>query len=246
MRDHLARLQAFCFLDLSRRRDLTSRVVVVRDRPRRPEAVDHLVCVAIRVWDPRLSPSGEVDFREVREDLGGLPKAFPGLTIVRIDEGAEAGSVLPWAKAHPMLTNRVEGFVPTPQANMELWGALAARFHAGTLSIPRHERLLAELRSLRAESFSLGSRWRVVDSSQRLHRDVSLALAGAVHAADSVQRSGEHSPVLAGGTRAMERERLLEVARGAGIITSWEERSAAAEAARSQGPGGANRGGLVI
>jgi hypothetical protein len=41
--------------------------------------------------------------------------------------------------------------------------------------------LLLELKSLRRESFAFGARWRVVDSS-KYHRDLSLALAGAVYA----------------------------------------------------------------
>src|SRR5262249_30643214 len=68
-------------------------------------------------------------------------------------------------------------------ANMQLWGALAGRLHARTLSIPRHERLIAELRNLRQESIALGASFRVVDGTRKLHRDVSLALAGACLAA---------------------------------------------------------------
>jgi len=61
---------------------------------------------------------------------------------------------------------------------MLLWSSLAARLHARTFSVPRHERLLAELRNLRQESFSLEVKWRVVDATRKLHRDFSLALAG--------------------------------------------------------------------
>jgi hypothetical protein len=49
--------------------------------------------------------------------------------------------------------------------------------------MPRHERLLAELRGLKQESFAFGGKWRIIDSSRKYHRDVSLALAGACHAA---------------------------------------------------------------
>src|SRR3712207_9328431 len=74
---------------------------------------------------------------------------FPYTTLFRSDEGSEAGSVLPFAKAHPALTLKVSGFVASPESNAQLWGSLAARLHAQTLSIPRHERLLDELRNLR-------------------------------------------------------------------------------------------------
>ncbi len=180
---------AFGFYDLSRKRDLTSRSVLVLGSPRRPEAADHAVLASLRVWDPKASPTGEVDFAEVREDLASLPTRFPGLSKVLVDEGAEAGSLLPFAKMHPALSLLVEGFVASPETNMRLWGALAARLHARTVSIPRHGRLLAELRSLRAESFAFGSRWRVLDGSRKFHRDVSLALAGACFAA------GDRRPV---------------------------------------------------
>jgi hypothetical protein len=184
-------LPAFAFLDLARKRDLTSLVVVVRDGNRQPEATDHLVVASIRVWDPRQSATRETDFAEVRSALDGLPARFPRLEALWVDEGAEGGSVLPWATAHPVLTLKVEGFRGSAENNIKLWGALRGRLHAGTLSIPRHERLLAELRGLRQEPFAYGSRWRVVDSSRKYHRDVSLALAGAVCAA------GERDPLVA-------------------------------------------------
>jgi hypothetical protein len=179
---------AFAFLDLSRKRDLTSLVVVVRDTPRRPEAADHLVTASVQTWNPKDSSTQETDFAEVRAAVAGLLARFPRLERVLVDEGAEAGTVLPWAKAHPRLSLLVEGFTGSVHSNMDLWGALSARLNARTLSIPRHERLLSELRGLRRESFALGSRWRVVDSTRRLHRDVSLALAGAVMAAGELRR----------------------------------------------------------
>jgi len=179
---------AWAFYDLSRRRDLTSRTVVVAVAPRRPEAADHLLVASIRVWDPTRAPTGEVPFEEVRDDLASLPRRFPHLARVLVDVGAESSSLLPWAKTQPRLALRVEPFSATPATNMDLWGALLARLYAGTLSLPRHERLLLELRNLRREEFAFGSKWRVVDSSRKFHRDVSLTLAGAVFAAASQPR----------------------------------------------------------
>jgi hypothetical protein len=173
----------FGFLDLSRKRDLTSLVLVLREAPRRAEVYDHLTVASVRVWDPKHSATGQIDFAEVRETLAGLPTRFPSLTKLLVDEGAEGGSVLPWAKAQPSLALKIEGYVATPVANMQLWGALIARLHAQSISFPRHERLIAELRNLRQETFSFGSKWRVIDASRKYHRDVSLALAGACHAA---------------------------------------------------------------
>jgi len=180
---------AFVMYDLSRKNDLTSRTVVLWDSPRRPEARDHLVVASIRVWDPRRSPTGEVDFAEVRSDLDMLPQRFPNLCAVFIDEGAEAGALLPFARGRALLAPVTKGFKATPENNMKLWGALAARLYARTLSIPRHERLLAELRGLRQEQFAFGGRWRVLDSSRKFHRDVSLTLAGACFAVEEVLAS---------------------------------------------------------
>lgn len=171
---------AFAFLDLSRKRDLTSLVVVLQVSAR------ELVAVNVQTWDPKdpkQSPTGEVDFEAVRGALEQVSTTYPGLRKVLVDEGAEAGSILPWARAHYRLSGRVEGFTASTTSNMDLWSALSARLHAGTLRIPRHDRLIAELKSLRQESFALGSRWRVVDSSRKLHRDVSVSLAGACYAA---------------------------------------------------------------
>jgi len=180
---------AFVMYDLSRKHDLTSRTVVLWEPPRRPEARDHLVVASIRVWDPKRSPTGEVDFADVRADLDMLPQRFPKLCAVLIDEGAEAGALLPFARGRPPLALVTKGFIATPENNMKLWGALAARLHAGTLSIPAHERLIAELRGLRQEQFAFGGRWRVLDRSRKFHRDVSLTLAGACFAVEEVLAS---------------------------------------------------------
>ena len=180
---------AFVMYDLSRKNNLTSRTVVLLDPPRQLEARDHLRVASIAVWDPRQSPTGEVDFAEVRADLDMLPHRFPNLCAVLIDEGAEAGTLLPFARGHALLVPVTKGFIATPESNMKLWGALAARLHARTLSIPRHERLIAELRGLRQEQFAFGARWRVLDSSRQFHRDVSLTLAGACFAVEEVLAS---------------------------------------------------------
>ncbi len=145
--------------------------------PRRPEAWDHLVVASIRVWDSRTSPTGETDFAEVRADLATLPQRFPNLCSVLIDEGAEAGALLAFARLSAPLVLVTKGFIGTPENNMKLWSALAARLHARTLTIPWHERLIAELRALRQQQFAFGSKGRVVDSSRKFHRDVSLGLA---------------------------------------------------------------------
>ncbi len=185
---------AYAGVDLARRKDLASMVVVVRTEPQRPEARDHLRVASITVWDPKASPTGEVDFAQIRAAVGELPKRFPKLERIVIDEGSEGGSLLPHCRAHPGLSLRVQGFTATVDSNMAIWSSVAARLHAGTLSLPRHQRLIDELVNLRQEEIALGSRWRVVDSTKRFHRDIAVSLALAVHAA------GEAGPAPCGGT----------------------------------------------
>lgn len=175
--------EAYSAGDLAFKRDLLSVVTVVRERPRRPEASDHLVVREIWARDPKASATREIDFGEVRAYLGQLPQRFPALQGMWIEQGAEASSVLPWARQHPRLSLLVKPFIATADSNMAIWSALVARLNARTISIPRHDRLLSELRGLRAESFAFGSKWRVVDSSRKFHRDVSFSLALAVFAA---------------------------------------------------------------
>ena len=169
------------FLDLSRTRDLSSLVVVASVAARVPEAADHLLTVSIQTWDPKRMPGQEIDFAVIREALLQLPKRFPNLRTVLVDQGAEFGSVSSFLKQHPEI--RAKAFVGTASSNMAIWSALSGRLHSRTLTIPKHERLLDELRNLRREEFQFGSKFRIVDASKKYHRDVSLALAGAVHAA---------------------------------------------------------------
>jgi len=188
--------EAFCFIDLSRKRDLTSVVVVIRTEPRQPEARDHLVIASLRTWDPKAEPTKEVPFAEVRAHVLALPARFPRLIKILVDEGAEAGSLLPFCRSEPTLTLKTDGFVASATTNEQIWSALAARLHAKTLSIPRHERLLGELRNLRQETFALGSRWRIVDASRQFHRDIAVSLAGACYTAGQAEILGPLPPWL--------------------------------------------------
>jgi hypothetical protein len=198
---------AFVMYDLSRKRDLTSRTVVLVQPPQQPEARNHLVVASIRVWDPSKSPTGEVDFADVRADLEMLPRRFRNLCSVLIDEGAEAGALLPFARMNAHLALVTTGFIGTPETNMQLWGTLPARLHARTLTIPWHERLIGELRGLRQQQFAFGSKWRVVDSSHKFHRDVSLTLAGVCFAAEEASElilAPDATDELVGGIPAEE------------------------------------------
>lgn len=177
--------EAYGALDLSRKRDLTSLVVLLRRAARQPEAQDHLDVAMLRVWDPATQPTGEVPFEEVRAALLDVVQRFPNLKLA-VDEGAEGGSVLPWARGRMELVMRIEGFTATIDSNMAIWSALAARLHSGTISLPPHARLLAELRNLRQEATLFGSKWRIVDAARRYHRDVSMALALACFTAGEV------------------------------------------------------------
>jgi Terminase large subunit, T4likevirus-type, N-terminal len=197
---------AYAALDLARKVDLASLVVVVREAGR-GENRDHLTVASIQTWDPKSSLTGEVDFSEIRAALGRLPARFPHLGKLLVDQGAESAAVMPFLRAHPGLTLATEGIVGSVDLNMKLWGALAGRIHERSLSIPAHQRLLDELHNLRTESFSLGSRYRVIDSSRKYHRDLSWSLAAACYAAGEagappVEFVGEAEPnltVLRGG-----------------------------------------------
>jgi hypothetical protein len=183
-------LEASSFLDLSWRKDITTLATVVRVAPRRPESRDHLVVAALQTWTPA---GGEIDFDAVRAALAALPLRFK-LRKVLIDEGSQAGAIVPWARTQPGLALVVDTFKPTVTENMRMWEALVIRVRSATLSIPPHQRLLAELGALRVEAIQSGTAWRVADASRRLHRDVSLAVAGACYAA------GEPTVEAVGGT----------------------------------------------
>ena len=135
-------LPAFAFVDLSRRRDLTTIATVLRDGPRRPEALDHLVVASLQVFDPKAMPSGEIDFELVRAALAQLPERFPHLSALAVDEGAESGSVLPWARAIRGCRCSFSGFTATVAENMRFVERVECSAPRAHLSLPPHERLL--------------------------------------------------------------------------------------------------------
>lgn len=168
-----ARGAVYAFLDLSRRRDLTSLVAVERT----PDP-DLLTVIRIETIDPRRCPGGEIDFGAVRLLLADLCSCFR-VRVLGVDDRAEAGELLAWCRTQRW-GGAVRPMAATAQSNMETWGRLAERVAAGTIRIPAHRRLVDELLALRVEDMAGGRLWRVVDTAKRLHRDVSMALAGAV------------------------------------------------------------------
>jgi hypothetical protein len=192
-------LEAYAALDLSWRKDLTTLAVILRAGPRRAESRDHLVLGSLQVWAPA---GGEIDFAQVRQAVGDLPRRFPKLKKLIVDEGSQAGAIVPWARTQPGLAMVVDTFSPTVTSNQRLWEALVIRVRTATLSIPAHPRLLAELASLRVEAIQSGTTWRVGDSSKRLHRDCAVSVALACFAA------GEAGPEAACATRESVAEKI--------------------------------------
>ena len=74
---------------------------------------------------------------------------------------------------------------------MRAWGSLADFLTQGRLTIPDNKRLISELENLKLEEMSRGSKWRVTDSTKRIHRDVSMSLAMACLAAMERTRWGD-------------------------------------------------------
>jgi hypothetical protein len=179
-------LAAYAGLDLSRKKDLTSLVVVLRHSARQPEAQDHLEVALIRLWDPTKEPTGDVPFDQVRAALLDVVTRFPNIKIA-VDEGTEGGSILPWARGRMELVTRVIGFTATVDSNMQIWSSLAARLHSQTITLSPNDRLLAELRNLKQEPTMWGSKWRIVDSARKYHRDLSMALALACFTAGEIE-----------------------------------------------------------
>lgn len=175
------------FLDLSRKRDLTSLVLV--EWRRQPDESKVLVVTLIESWDPRKFPGGELDFGVVKARLAEVFERFQ-VRRLGVDDRAEAGEFLQWC-ARQGWGGRIVPLAATADSNMRMWGALAERIGNGAIRLPRHRRLLDELLSLRVEDMAGGRAWRVVDTRRKLHRDVSMALAGAVWIATENRSTGQ-------------------------------------------------------
>jgi len=164
------------FLDLSRKRDLTS--LVLLEWQRKADESKVLVVTSIESWDPKRFPGGEIDFAVVK---GRMEEVFARFNVRKlgVDDRAEAGEFMQWCGRQGW-GGRVVPMAATAQSNMLMWGRLAERIGNGTIRLPQHRRLVDELLSLRVEDLAGGRAWRVVDTRRKLHRDVSMALAGAV------------------------------------------------------------------
>jgi hypothetical protein len=169
----------YAFLDLSLKRDLTSRVIVEWDG-------ETYTAINIQVFEPTGFVNKRIDFNAVKAMIESDFANFTDLTYL-CDERAEAGELLNWAqnKGYP-----IEPFNATVSSNMNIWGRLCELLSDGKLSIPNNHRLLQELYNLRVEEFSFGRSFRVTDASRKWHRDISMALAGAAWAASEAQGEG--------------------------------------------------------
>jgi len=80
----------------------------------------------------------------------------------------------------------IEVHTPTLAANMERWGALYKHLKDAAIRLPPDRDLRRELLTLLIESRAQG--WRVQDAPG-VHRDRSVAVAGAVYLLDSAETS---------------------------------------------------------
>ena len=123
-------------------------------------------------------------------------------------------------------------------------------YEALEVALNTHRVVLPDVPEVEQQLLSLLWRGGKITHPAGEHDDFSNATAGVVHVllGGAAARVGDPSLVLVGGRRAADTLRLLDLSRGAGVIEPWEERSIRAEAARSQGPGGAQRGrgGLIL
>jgi phage terminase large subunit-like protein len=192
-----SKLPCYAFLDLSLKRDLTSRVVVAYDRQK---GQDKYTVQNINILDPKGFINRRVDFNAVKAMIEADHKSF-SIRKYLVDERAEAGELLQWARERGFY---LEPFNATVDRNMAIWGRLMELLSTQKLSIPFNRRLLSELYNLRVEEFSFGRSFRITDASRKLHRDVSMALAGAAWAA-SEHRAVEPRIVWLGGDERPER-----------------------------------------
>lgn len=167
---NLTRSQKRCyaFLDLSSKRDLTSRVIVEVDG-------DVFRCINIAAFNPQDFKHKRIDYDVIKALIVDDYLNFR-IQKYLIDERHESGELLLWSKkrGYPLTP-----FSATVKSNMEIWGRLCELLNDGKIKIPQHQRLTNELRNLRIEEFSFGRSFRIVDAQKKYHRDISMSLAGA-------------------------------------------------------------------
>lgn len=166
----------YAFLDLSLKRDLTSRVIVEADK-------DLFTAINIQALDPQRSANKRIDFDAIKEMIKSDFKNF-NIRSYLLDERAEAGELLQWCKSKGYY---LEPFNATVKTNMQIWGRLNELFQNCKLKIPNNRRLLNELYGLQIQEFAFGQSFRVIDSKKKYHRDISMSLAGAAFIASEAQ-----------------------------------------------------------
>lgn len=183
------------FLDCSRTAELTSLVLAGDPNSDGEGASVHppfekISILRVDVWDPKTSPGGRVSYTQIRDHiaamLGTAPLRFPNLVELAIDTTllSDAKELFDWCRRQPW-GGRVREFQADRLANQLAWQHLEQRVLGGAerIEIPNHKRLVDELKSARVRTTTEGFA-RVMDSSAgdrrggRLHRDISMALAG--------------------------------------------------------------------
>jgi len=175
----------FAFLDLSTKHDLTSRVIVEADK-------DHYTAINLEVINPKGLINKRIDFDQIKEMIKRDVTSF-NIRKYAIDARHESGELINWCVKQGI---KLIPFQGTVKSNQEIWGRLSEVLSSGRLTIPSNKRLLDELRNLRIEEFSMGRSFRVTDGSKRLHRDLSMSLAGALFYASEAKGRGEPQVIL--------------------------------------------------
>ena len=213
-------------LDIGVSRDRTALAVVKR--------IGGLVLVEhLRLFVP--SKTTRVDLTEIEEEVEGLAHRYHCPVWLDPYQGIGLGQRL----AQRGVQVKEYGF--SGDGRRRLFGALLDLIMTGSLRARPHEPLRQELLALEVKEGLSG--WRV-DHRSSGHDDCVVPVGLAVAGLPAVAVGGI---LLTGGMLWMERERLEHLSRGAGVIETWEEKSAKLHDARERRPGGARAsGGLVI
>lgn len=196
---NLDRSDARCvgFLDCSRTGDLTS-LVICSDPDTGSQSeddggsdFDKLDMVHLQVWDPLRMRSGRVSYSEIRQYLAKVIPNFPRLIECRIDVAliTDAQELLDWCRTQPW-GQVFKGIRADRLTNVEIWDSLSRRVLTGppALRMMKNDRLQQELLRAKIRVNASGTP-KVTDATNnhsrgRMHRDISLSLAGCCWLAD--------------------------------------------------------------
>ncbi len=171
--------QCFGFIDTSNKTDLTSLAIV--------DVVDledkRLELSRLTAWEPSTFEHGRINYDVIKTEIEFVIREFGPMKILVDCTSGDGNEIINWAWSPERRYMTVQPFHAHNKYLQPMWSDFETVITEGRFKMPRVDKLIAEMKSIKKQFFGSMGQWHIQDGNfegRKIHRDLSFSVAGAV------------------------------------------------------------------